>query len=249
MALPLTIDKLDDVAEAFREHYVERNGKFALDTDADPRLTTARREAGEERKKRQALEQEMTSLKQQIEELGKRRQRDDDDQETSTQRLNRLRTELEQAKRESEDTRRQKELEALQLKTELTQERIGNRIRSAANGKLLTGAVEDAVLFGMRVWKQDEAGKIAAFDDAGERLLGKNGEDLTIEEWLDQRRTDRGHWFAQQGSGNQGGGAGHQGSGNGAARARPKQRSQMTPQEKAAAIGDMGMEAYLALPN
>lgn len=253
MSLASTIESLDEVPEALREHYTPRGGKFVLDTDGDPRVVSARREAQEERKKRQELEARLKAygdLKpEDVDALKTRRKRDDDDEETASQRMQRLRDELDRTKRDSDLSMREREAELARMKSELVLERIGTRIRSVAQTRVEPWAIEDAVLNGMRVFRQDEAGKIVAYDGE-ERLLSKSGDDLTMDEWLEGMRSSRPGWFGSGGggTGNTGGGAQHQGGGNGQSRARPKQRSLMTPQEASQAITDMGMEAYLQLP-
>lgn len=251
MALAATVDTLDDVPEPLREHYVARNGKFVLDTEGDPRIVNARREAQEERRKRQELETKLKAFgdlkPEDIEPLRTRRRQEDQEDETAAQRMQRLRDELDRTKRDGELTMRERDSELTRLKGELVQERIGTRIRSVAQAKLQSWAIDDAVLNGMRTFRQDDAGKVVAFD-GDERLLGKNGEDLTIDEWLDGMRQARPGWFAQNGTGNQGGGAQHQSTTTPSTRARPKTRSEMTPSEKAACITDLGMDGYLDLP-
>ena len=250
MALPLTTDKLEDLPEVVREHYVERNGKWTLETDVDPRLVTARKESGEERRKRQELERENQAMKQQVEELKQRRQKEEGDEETASQRYQRLRAEADEAKRKADEDLRERDSQIQRLRTELTKERIGARIRNEAQrAGLIQQAIDDAVSAGMGVFREDESSKLAAFDGGNERLFGRNGEDLTIAEWLTDRRVDKPHWFgaAQNGAGNQGGGAAHQG-GGAPARPRPKNRSEMTAAEKAAAISDLGIEGFMALP-
>lgn len=253
MALAMTVDKLDEIPEALREHYVEKNGKFILDTDTDPRVITARKEAEQERRKRQELERAQETLRKELEESKTKRAKDEGDEETAAQRYQRLRLEKEEADRKAEAQQRDFQQREAQYRSKIFQLDMGSKIRTAAQKirGLSPSAVEDAVMLGMAVFREDDQGKIAAFDASGERLLGRNGEDLTIDEWIADRRTDRPHWFeaaAGGGSGNQGGGAAHQGAGTGPPRARPRKRSEMTAAEKAAAIGDMGIEQFMALP-
>lgn len=251
MALAATVDTLEEVPELLREHYIARNGKFVLDTEGDQRIVNARKEAQEERRKRQELENRLKGFgdlkPEDIEALRMRRKREEDEEETASQRMQRLRTELDEVKRSTEMTTREKDAALAQVRAELNQERIGTRIRSVAQAKVQSWAIEDAVLNGMRTFRQDETGKISAFE-GDERLLGKNGEDLTIDEWLDGMRQSRPGWFPEgSANGNQGGGAQHQAS-RAASRARPKNRSEMTPSEKSASISELGMEGYLSLP-
>lgn len=250
MTLAAIVSDINDVPAALREHYIERNGKFHLDTEGDEGKVRLNRDLADERKKRQALERDLQAHRQELEDLrAKRGKSDDDEDTTSDRRLAKLRIEMDELRRSSDAATREKDAEAARLKSELTRERIGARIRSTASGKVVSTAIEDVVNAGMAIFREDESGKYAAFDVYGERLLGKSGEDLGFDEWVEQRRTDRPHWFGNAGgSGNQGGGAGHQGSGQSGQRPRPKKRSEMTPQEKAAAISELGSDGYLALP-
>ena len=252
MALAAIVSNLDDVPESLREHYQERGGKWHLDTEGDEAKVRLNRDLAAERKRRQELEDRLKGFgdlkPEDVEGLRQRRRREDDDDETASARMQRLRAELEETKRAAELSVRERDQEMARIKSELSQERIGARIRTTAQSKLVTSALDDAVFYGMRVFREDADGKFAAFDANGERLLGKSGEDLSLDEWLEDRRKDRPHWFSTSGTGNQGGGAGHQGSGTAQSRARPRQRSQMTAEEKAAAIGELGIEAFMQIP-
>lgn len=255
MALAAIVENIEDLPEIVREHYVQKGTKWVLETEGDEAKLRLNRDLAEERKKRQELEKNLqrygATTPEEVEALRVRRRKEDDEEETATQRVTRLRDELDRTKRDTEITLREKDAEVTRIKGELTQERIGARIRTAAQGSrdFQTSAQEDAVLLGMRVFREDETGKIAAFDPTGERMLGKSGDDLTIDEWLDQRRADRRHWFGgQQGTGNQGGGAQHQSNNANQNRARPKTRSAMSDKEKAAAVGELGIEGFMEIP-
>lgn len=255
MALASMVDSLDEVPEVLREHYVPRkDGKFVLDTEGDSRVSSARR--GEERAKLElkaaqdrlkAFEAQGITKPEDIDGLRTRRRKEDDEEETAAQRMQRLRNELDDVKRNTDMSVREKDAALAQVRAELNQERIGTRIRSVAQARVYPWAIEDVVLNGMRTFRQDETGKISAFD-GDERLLGKNGEDLTMDEWLDGMRQSRPGWYPEgSNTGNRGGEAQHQNVRQ-ATRARPKSRSEMTPEEASAAITELGSDGYMNLP-
>jgi hypothetical protein len=247
MALPQTVETLEDIPQPLREHYVERQGKWHLDTETDPRLAMARRDSVEEKRKRQDLEKKLQEVQQELETVKTRRRTDDDDEPTDSRRLQRQREEADRQMRDLQTQVQVLQGQLSQTSSTLTRERIGSRLRGAAQkAGLLSHAVEDAVKWGMDVFKQDGDGKVAAFEGE-ERLLGKSGDDMTMDEWLNERRQDKPHWFQTQGTGNTGGSANHQGSAP-SQRARPRRRSEMTASERAHLIEDIGMEPYLRLP-
>lgn len=248
MALAAIVTNIDDVPETVREHYIEKDGKWHLHTEGDEAKVRLNRDIQSERKKRQETEAQLAKLNTELQELRVRRARADDDDETTTARVKRAQAELEEERRTKETALRELQAENTKITSQNMQLRIGNMIRTVGQGKLHPYALEDAVLYGMQTWRDDGTGKFVAFDSAGERMLSKSGDDLSGEEWIEDLRKSKPHWYAQPGTGNQGGGAPHQGGGQAQSRARPKKRSEMSAAEKADAIGDLGIAGFMAIP-
>ena len=103
----------------------------------------------------------------------------------------------------------------------------------------LEGADEDARLLARQLFKLEEDG-IVGRDAKGNLLTGKNGA-LTLDEWVDQLKDKKPHWFGKAQ------GVGAKGSGN--TSGAGLKRSTMTIAEKVNYAKEHGQEAFLALPN
>lgn len=214
MALKFESATLDDIDEAHRSLYVEKNGKFVLDVDADPG-----------RALRTALQTERTtaqSLKKRLKELGIE-ERDDTEVaellelgEKAKQGKGRTSDEVEQVKTALTKTH-QKELDKLGTTiTELTTtlERV---LRDDAAKSAITAHEGDEVLLLPHVQSQtvvvrDEDGAYVARvkgTKAGEFRLNDTGDPMSVAELVAEMRADPKYNKAFTGSGGSGSGAPH----------------------------------------
>lgn len=110
--------------------------------------------------------------------------------------------------------------------------------RAMIKAGAVEGADEDARLLARQLFRLEDDG-IVGRDAKGNLLTGKSGA-LTLDEWVDQLKTNKSHWF------NKAQGVGAKGSGNKGV--STQKRSAMSDSEKVNFIKEHGQAAFLALP-
>ena len=168
-------------------------------------------------------------------------------------------------KREAEAVKRLKATSEKTI-TELTEERdrlrsslhselVVSGIRSAAiKHRVLDTAEEDVHARGERVFKVGPDGKVHPYGNGGEILRGKDGEELSFDEWMGELRGTAKHLFHP----NTGGGATTAGGGDATSGVPSNlQRSKMSVEDKVRFISDQrakgksqqeSHDAFMALP-
>lgn len=257
--LRLTIDKLDDVPEGQRDLYEEREGKFYLTVeDAVPRgrLDEFRannikllKEIDEIKKQYGGMTAEqLKELKESHDILMAEKEKQKEDELVKDKNIEELKAEwTKKLVKERDKGFAERDQEITALKGQLRKLQITNQLTQAAvSAKLNDWAVKDAVRLGEMEFDLDEKGNPVAYDlQGGTRTMryGKDGEPLTIAEWLGEQVAARPGWLPAS----TGGGGQHQ-NGPGARGSSKKRRSEMSTAEKSAYISEHGQEGYLALP-
>jgi hypothetical protein len=207
MALKREVASLDEIPEALRSAYVEKDGKFVLDLDGEDGLKGA---LEKERKARGDIERQLKDIKKALGDADPAKAREAIAQlaaleekaalgevpaallpkieEMVAKRIERMKTDHEGRVRSLEEANGK-------LNGRLEELLIDGAIRTAAaKAGVRATAIEDAVLYGKTVWKLKDGHPVAVKPD-GEPAFGKDGKPITVEEWLTDRTKDRAHWF------------------------------------------------------
>lgn len=215
MPLKLTVATLDEVPEALRSAYVEKDGKFFLDAEGiDPEGKQANA-LKREREARAAAEKAVGDLKKQMEGLDPAKAREalkiiqdlEDKNLLGEGKIEELVAKrVERIAAEAKTEREKLNGENRTLTSKLEELLIDNAIRAAATKVgVRSTAVEDAVLLGKTVWKLKDGVPVPM--RGTEILYGKEAnKPMTVDEWISERATDRAHWFEPH-AGGAGGGA------------------------------------------
>lgn len=236
MALPIEVEKLDDVDETLREHYVPHGEKYRLEGAPDTTVLedTLRKEREARKQYEQTLKsydgidpEEFQRLKEEAEARNKKKMLD-------AGKVDEL---LEQQKQQLEEkwqkdmsvlTSERDELATLNRKLLLTDVLKAEALKNAAHDSALDDIVRRA-----DVWQLQD-GKPVATDGDGTPIL-KEGRHITMTEWLMDLQQSAPHLFKQStGGGAPPGG----GSGNGAASG--KKWADLDSYEKSQAITEYG---------
>ena len=215
MALAIEIEKLDDVDESLREHYVPHGEKYRLDGAPDTAVLedTLRKERDARKAHEAKLKgydgidpEEYTRLKEEAEARDKKKMLDAGKVDEL---LEKQKAQLEE--KSSKDiaalTAERDELSTLNRKLLLTDVLKAEALKNAAHETALGDIVSRA-----DVWQLQD-GKPVAVDGEGTPIL-KEGRHITMTEWLTDLQTSAPHLFkTSSGGGTPPGG----GSGNGAA--------------------------------
>lgn len=232
MKLQLTYEKKEDIPSGFESLYTEKDGKSTLtevegmaSTGSVTRLEEALRKEREDHKgtkgKLKVLDGlDAESLHADLDELKELRALKEagslgtDDEKVSKLLDARVQREVAPIKRELEKTKKEL-LETTEAReaaaSKLTSMQVRSAISSAAlESKMVTSAVEDALLLAERVFEVDEKGAVIIKDGSG-FIPG-----MTPGEWLGEIKEKRAHWWPpSQGGGSLGGsGPGGLASGN-----------------------------------
>lgn len=250
MALPQTVTKeeFEKLPEVVRDHYSEDKGTFYLKLVPKEKLD-------EFRSNNIALLRERDELKTQAERYK------DLDPEKAREALAKL-TKLDEKKLIDEGkvdelvTQRtgamkadlEKKLTAAEKERELAHARlsellIDNSLRETAlkpDIAARASALTDIVLRAKTIWALNKESKPVAMKD-GNVLYGKDGQPLTMTEWLTTLRADAPHLFEES----SGGGASND---KGGALKSTKKRSEMSVAEKTEFISKHGRTEYEKLP-
>lgn len=236
--LKLTVDKLDEVDEALRPLYVEREGKYELDVDGVPdlraALKTANREAATLRTKFKDVDlEEVAALREQVEELKTK---------AGPEALESIKKQMNEA-HGKEREKLQKRLD----KVRATMEEAlvdGEASRALAELKGSPTLLLPHIRKHVKIAESDEGFAIQVVNSKGEPRVRDDGAPVTIKQLVEEMKGAAEFGRAFDGSGAGGTGSGGASGGGGAA----KKRSQMTVEQKAAFVAEHGQDVYLKLP-
>jgi hypothetical protein len=222
MALPFEVDSLDDLPEAVHDMYVPHpDGGFELDYGAikdHPGVKKVRKTADDQDRKRRTLEKDMAELQSNYKDLDPSEAREalkrlqgieekDMLDEGKIEELLDKRTERMRLDFEAQLTAKTTALETAESllgnrDKELSDIKIYDSIKDAALGKgARKEALQDIKNRATGVWSLRD-GEAVALDD-GEVIVGKRGDPLTIDEWVDSLASEATYLFEP----NKGGGA------------------------------------------
>jgi hypothetical protein len=229
MAIKAVIDKLEDVAEPFRELYTERNGKFELTgvegmkTEADvTRLTSAlEKERNDHKGTKKKFEifgdrkpEDILASLDRIPELEAAAAGKLDDNAINKivetrigSKTGPLERTIAQLRKDVAD--RDGLIQGFQAKE--TQRTLHDAIRDAFGKSqgIQSAALEDALMLGERMLEINEDGKVVTKDNVGVTP----GIDATV--WLTEMQQKRPHWWGPTGGGGAGGSGGRGGASGG----------------------------------
>lgn len=255
-ALPLVVEKLEEVPETFRSLYVEKDGKHAL--DAAPRkdigkFLDSKRQAEAEAAK---LEKRARELEERFSGIDPEEARKSIEQGKALKerklleagKVDELLAAREAALKAEHDKRYgavDAAHKATQAELETTKGALAKELRDATLLRLAgqldvaEGAKEDVLQYGKDVFRV-QGGALVAVDESGRVLPG-----VTPESWLKDLLSKKQHWLKPS----VGGGTPPKGTtGSTVSAVGAKPRSKMTDQEKADLIKLIGSEKYLKLP-
>jgi hypothetical protein len=238
--LKLTVGSLDDVNEAQRDLYVERDGKFELDTDGVPELRnalkTANREAQTLRTKFKDIDpEEVTTMRTELEEL--RAAGSKDAVETMK---NQLKSQYEKDLTKAND--KVKKLTS-SLETALIDSVAVTEIAAAKGSpKLLLPHIKGLV----KLTENDGQFTPQVLDTSGQPRKKDDGTPFTVKDLVGELRSSDEFGRAFDASETSGTGSSANAGGGGAA--GNLKRSKMTTEQKSAYVRQHGQEKYLKLP-
>lgn len=261
MKLKSQYDKQEDIPEALREYYEEKDGKWVLDSDfqqVDTRRLT--NDLATERRKRQEFEakvrkwEELGKTDEEIAELiaksaeletqtlerkgewDKLRQQMVDTHNAALKKLNDKLTE-----KDAEIKRRDQSIQNLLIDTSATAAIAANE----GDPELLMPFVRNQ----LRVIEDEGKHKVQIVDAQGGPRVNGKGEPLSVAELVAEMRQNEKYGRLFKGSGASGGGTPPGGGGGGGGSHQFKRRSDFkTEKDRAAFIDAHGLEAYSALP-
>lgn len=236
--LKLTVEKLDEVDEALRPLYVEREGKHELDVDGVPELRaalkTANREAATLRTKYKDIDpEEVETMRQQVEELKTK---------AGPEALESIKRQMNEA--------HGKEREKLQQKLDRLRASLSDALVEGEAARVLAEMKGSPTLLlphirkSVKITETDDGFAVHVVNGKGESRVRDDGSPMTIKQLVEEMKGAPEFGRAFDGSGAAGTGSGGGSGGGGAA----KKRSQMTVEQKAAYVAEHGQEAYLKLP-
>lgn len=223
-ALPLVVDKLDDVPESARGAYVEKDGKFRLDAEVDD-AAGLKSALQKERDLNKASAKALKELQEQFSGIDPVKVRDmmqrlDNDGEAAliaagkidevvAKRTDKLQKELQK----QVDAAHNEAKAAAARADKFSQRVLDNHIRqAAAKAGLHTHAIEDALFRARSMFSLNEDGEAVQVGSDGAVVLGKDGKTpFSPAEWLEGMKESAPHWFPASSSG---GGGGKGGKGN-----------------------------------
>jgi DNA-binding transcriptional MerR regulator len=248
MALKLIVDKLDDVPEALRGEYTEKDGKFHLGVDGLEDTGGLKTALQKERADRAAYEKQVKAWQglgkspDEIKELLEAQARADEDKATKAGEWDKLKAQMNE-KHEAALRSKDETISAMRkrLNAELVDAKAVAAI-AAAKGvpELLLPHVQRHV-------KVDADFNVQVVDDKGDPRVNGKGEPLTIADLVAEMRGSEVFGRAFEGSGQSGSG---KQPGNGAGGAGVNRKSDFkTEKDRAAFVDKHGFEVYKALPD
>lgn len=224
-ALPLSVDKLDDVPEAQRSLYIEKDGKHVLDVtgmDDNSGLKTALQKERDAAKEAKRIAKEMEERYAGIDPAKVREMMSKLDQdgeaaliaagkidEVIAKRTQKFQTETQRRIDEAIATAKASDGRAKKFEQRV----LDNHIRQAATkAGLHQHAIEDALFRARSMFSLSEEGDAIQLGGDGAPVLGKDGKTpFSPQEWLESMKETAPHWFPAGNSG--GGGAGNKNTG------------------------------------
>ena len=231
--LKAILDSIDDLPEALKSEYVEKNGKFYLDAEKqdDPEM---KKRVDEFRNKNIELMKQMEDIKKDVlkyQELGdlekvkealSKVQKIEEGKmfeegkidELLSKRTDRMKKDYESQIAALSKIAEDSKSAFTKAKEALAKSTIDNQIQIEVGGltaKARKGTMEDIIARGRRVFSMDEDDKVVARGIDGSPLFGKNGvTPLTITEWAQNLPTEAAHFFEPSAGGGAGGGKGEE---------------------------------------
>jgi len=266
MAIKATIEKLDDVPEAIREDYEERDGKFHLKgfvpKDKVEDVTGLKTALGKERDNAKAAARELAKIKESIGEdfdpdeyqnLRKAAKEREEQEITRKGEWDKLKTQMLEGHSKELDKRSKREEHLVRT---LTVERIDKEAAMVCgelkgNATLLMPHIRAKT----KLVEEDGQFQVRIVDEQGNPRVNADGKYLGIRELVSEMQSQDVFAGAFAGTGNSGGGSsgaagskGATGTGGGKPPAGDKKRSAMTVQEKVAFLTEHGQDAFMNLP-
>jgi hypothetical protein len=263
MALKTVIDKLEDVPEAVRGEYTEKDGKFHLSLEGYEDPAKVQKALDVERVARAKIEKELKEQKKVWEKLGKtpdeieklvaEARNNEQAQLEKAGEFEKVKTQiLEQAERDKkalQDKLASKDGEIHALKVSLQNQLVDVEATAAiasAKGEpiLLLPAIQ------RRTKVVEEGGKhvVKVLDAKGDPMVDGKGNPLTIVDLVSELKQDKVFGRAFEASGNSGSGMRPNGGSGGSGSTIAKRSDLKTERERSAFINEYGLEAYQALP-
>jgi hypothetical protein len=248
MALKLIVDKLDDIPEALRGEYTEKDGKFHLGVDGLEDTGGLKTALQKERADRAAYEKQVKAWQglgkspDEIKELLEAQARADEDKATKAGEWDKLKAQMNE-KHDAALRSKDETISAMRMRlnAELVDAKAVAAI-AAAKGvpELLLPHVQRHV-------KVDADFNVQVVDDKGDPRVNGKGEPLTIADLVAEMRGSEVFGRAFEGSGQSGSG---KQPGNGAGGAGVNRKSDFkTEKDRAAFVDKHGFEVYKALPD
>jgi hypothetical protein len=248
MALALSVAKLDDVAEAVRGLYVEKDGKFQLDVDGiedtsglKSALQAERKAVKDAKDAAKALEEKFAGLDPaKVREMMAKLDQDGEAaliaagkiDEVIAKRSEKLRAELQRQVDEAQGAVKA----ANERTTKYSQRVLDDRIKDAVIGKVHVSAIKngDVMRAAREIFSLDDEGNAIQLGADGKPVLGKDGKTpFSPAEWIESMAEQAPHWFPAGGSG---GGSGGSGGGQGGGKTMKRSAFDALPaRDKAAA--------------
>ena len=274
MALVPFVQDLTEIEnEAHRDLYVETDGGYLLDTDVTQhpatralqnalgRVTEKEKKAKAELDKFQGVdlgrwetlsgvaEEELLEFQAWQEKKTRRategKNSEDDDFE---QRLARVTAKMRSDSKNELDARdariNEMSTHAENLSSDLRKFKINQQILDTAARKGAKNPKLDILPRAIQVWRMDEDGEPAAFNETGDLIRGKDGiKKVTMDEWVEQIAQESKYLFKESvGGGVQGTQAGIPGN------ITPRSKAELTTAQKVQFITEYGLEKFEELP-
>jgi hypothetical protein len=200
------IESLEDLPESLHEHYTKSDDGFVLNVAG----VAPKKKLDEFRDNNKKLQEELDRLKfvdlDEYKNLKAAAESDStkglvqehDVEELVGKRVNEMR---DTHQKEVNKLSKQLEKSNSQLETLL----IDNSVtHTATKHRVKEGAIDDVLLRAKKVFRV-ENGEVIAYDNVGEKAYGKNGEALSINDWIGDLEKNAGHLFQDStGAGTQG---------------------------------------------
>ncbi len=246
-ALPLSVEKLDDVPEAQRSLYVEKDGKHVLDVTGLEDTGGLKSALQKERDAAKANAKALKELQERFNGIDPDKVREmmgklDQDGEAAliaagkidevvAKRSEKLRLELQK----QVDAAHGEAKAASERASKFSQRVLDNHIRAAAiKAGLHQHAVEDALFRARGMFSLNDDGDAIQLGADGTVILGKDGKTaFTPLEWLEGMKETAPHWFP---AGSSGGGSSGSGGGTGGAKTMSRAAFNALPAAEKAAI-------------
>ena len=227
MALQLTVDSLDSVAEPLRSLYTETEGKFRLQVDGIEdtkglKSTLEKFKADSKTTAAKLLEYETKYAGIDPDQVKNLMSKFNSQEEAALIAAGKMDEVIElRTERQRQDAAKQiKDAQGLVDQAnaradKFSQRVLDNHIRAAAaKAGIHSHAVEDALFRGRNLFSLDEDGEAIQKGSDGRPVFGKDGKTLfSPYEWLDSMKENAPHWFPANGSGGNANGGNGKGQG------------------------------------